>query len=304
MRITQSMMNSSMMTNLQANYSRLDRSQEQLMTNKRINRPSDDSVGVANALRYRGEISHTDQFQENTQDADSWLKFNDTVMTETINILQTISEKTIQGATDTAPADARKAIAKEVEQLYNQLVSIGNSQYKGKYVFNGEKVDQQPFPTDPANKNYILDQGSIKYQVGAGIYADVNSLGSNVFGDFSSSVGVYTDTSNIFKVIDNLKNALNSDNTTNIQTSIAGIQTCIDRVLTAQSDVGAKQNRLEFTSSRLDDLSLNYTDLQSKVEDIDMPKVITDVKTAESIYQASLDTMARVIRPSLLDFLK
>nr|WP_280526927.1 flagellin [Paenibacillus aceris] len=97
---------------------------------------------------------------------------------------------------------------------------------------------------------------------------------------------------------------MNSDNTTNIQTSIAGIQTCIDRVLTAQSDVGAKQNRLEFTSSRLDDLSLNYTDLQSKVEDIDMPKVITDVKTAESIYQASLDTMARVIRPSLLDFLK
>ena len=39
---------------------------------------------------------------------------------------------------------------------------------------------------------------------------------------------------------------------------------------------------------------MNYTDLQSKVEDIDMPKVITDVKTAESIYQASLDTMARV----------
>lgn len=274
------------------------------MTNRRINRPSDDSVGVANALRYRGEISHTDQFQENVQDATSWLEFNDTVMNETVNILQTISEKAVQGATDTTPGYARDAIAQEIGELYNQLVSIGNSQFKGKYVFNGEVVDRQPFPSDPANASYTLDDGTINYQIGAGIYVDVNSLGSKVFGTFSSSVGNYTDTSNIFKVVDNLKNALTNDSTADIQTTITGVQTCIDRILTAQSEVGAKQNRLEFTSSRLDDISLNYTDLQSKVEDIDMPKVITDVKTAESIYQASLDTMARVIRPSLLDFLK
>lgn len=304
MRITQSMMNSAMMRSLQSNYGRLDKSQEQLMTNKRINRPSDDSVGVANALRYRGEISHTDQFADNTKDADSWLQFNDTLMSEATNILQSISEKAIQGASETTPPDARKTIATEIDQLYKQLVVIGNSQYKGKYVFNGQRVDEKPFPDDPANTNYSLDSGTIRYQIGAGIYAAVNSLGSNVFGNFSSTVNDYTDTSNIFKVVDNLKNALSSDNTANIQASLPGIQSCIDRVLAAQSDVGARQNRLQFTTSRLEDLSLNYTDLQSKVEDADMPKVISDVKTSESIYQASLDTMARIIRPSLLDFLK
>ena len=225
MRITQSMMNTSMMANLQANYSRLDRSQEQLMTNRRINRPSDDSVGVANALRYRGEISHTDQFQENVQDATSWLEFNDTVMNETVNILQTISEKAVQGATDTTPGYARDAIAQEIGELYNQLVSIGNSQFKGKYVFNGEVVDRQPFPSDPANASYTLDDGTINYQIGAGIYVDVNSLGSKVFGTFSSSVGNYTDTSNIFKVVDNLKNALTNDSTADIQTTITGVRT-------------------------------------------------------------------------------
>jgi flagellar hook-associated protein 3 FlgL len=45
-------------------------------------------------------------------------------------------------------------------------------------------------------------------------------------------------------------------------------------------------------------------DLQSKVEDADISKVIIDLKTSESVYQASLDTMARIIRPSLLDFLR
>ncbi|WJH27480.1 flagellin [Paenibacillus sp. CC-CFT742] len=56
--------------------------------------------------------------------------------------------------------------------------------------------------------------------------------------------------------------------------------------------------------SRLEGLQLNYLELQSQVEDTDMAKAITELKTAESVYQSSLDTIARIIRPSLLDFLR
>jgi len=304
MRITQSMMSDALMRNLQSNYKRLDSNQEQLTTNRRINRPSDDPVGIADALRYRGEISMTEQFSENAKDADSWLKFSDTVMNEAVNILQKISEKSVQGSSDTVPPDARKAIALEVEELYDQLVSLGNSQFKGKHIFNGEATDRAPYPQDPANsippattEPYKLDQGSIKIQIGAGIYTTINVNGNQVFGDPS-------DSSNMFNVVDRLKNALLTDNTQVIGAEIASIQNSMERIVTAQSEVGARQNRLEFTLSRLDDLGLNYTDLQSKVEDVDMPKVITELKTAESIYQASLDTMSRIIRPSLLDFLR
>jgi flagellar hook-associated protein 3 FlgL len=290
-------MNSSMMSNLQTNYRRLDKTQEQLMTQRRLNRPSDDPVGVSSALKYRAEISSTTQFNENVQDADSWMKFSDTVMTEATQIVQRLSELAVQGGTDTVPADARKNIAAEVDELYKQLVSLGNSQFKGKYIFNGERVNEQPYPDDPANQPYSLDQGEVEYQIGAGIYVGVNTNGDKIFG-------VSGDPNGLFKVVDNLKQALLGDSTAGIQAAIPALQKNLENIITTQAEVGGKQNRLEFTLNRLDDLNLNYISLQSKAEDVDMPSVISDLKTAESIYQASLDTMARIIRPSLMDFLR
>ncbi|OBY79940.1 flagellar hook protein [Paenibacillus sp. KS1] len=297
MRITQSMMSSSMMKNLQNNYKRLDKYQEQLMTNRRLNRPSDDPVGVASALHYRAEISSTTQFTENVEDADSFMKFTDTVMNEATQIVQKLSELAVQGGTDTVPADARENIAREVEQLYTHLVSLGNSQFKGRYIFNGQRTNQQPYPEDPANEKYTLDAGVVQYQVGAGIYVDVNMLGDKVFGKFG-------DADNLFTIVNDMKTALLSDNTGGIAGAIPKLQGALEKLVIGQAEVGAKQNRLEFTTSRLEDLNMNYVSLQSATEDIDMPKVITELKTAESIFQASLDTIARISRPSLLDFLR
>lgn len=300
MRITQSMMSRSMMSNLQNNFKRLDKYQEQLMTNRRLNRPSDDPAGVASALQYRGEISSTTQFEENVEDANSWMQFTDSVLMETTSIIQRLAELAVQGGTDTVPDDARNNIKQEVDQLYQQLVSLGNSQFKGKYIFNGERVNEAPYPSDPANMAYSLDEGVVQYQIGAGIYVPVNMLGDKVFGAFGDNNG-------LFKVLDDFKNALNDTSpsgTTAIQNAIPALQENLERVITAQAEIGGKQNRLEFSMSRLNDLNLNYISLQSLTEDADMPAVITELKTAESIYQASLDTMARIIRPSLLDFLR
>jgi len=297
MRITQSMMSSSMMKNLQNNYKRLDKYQEQLMTNRRLNRPSDDPVGVASSLHYRAEISSTTQFAENVDDADSFLKFTDTVMNEATQIVQKLSELAVQGGTDTVPKDARENIAREVEQLYTHLVSLGNTQFKGRYILNGQRTDQKPYPDDPANEKYSLDEGIVQYQVGAGIYVDVNMLGDKVFGKFG-------DADNLFTIVNDMKTALLNDNTSGISGAIPKLQGALEKLVIGQAEVGAKQNRLEFTTSRLEDLNMNYIDLQSKTEDIDMPKVITELKTAESIFQASLDTIARISRPSLLDFLR
>lgn len=305
MRITQSMMSNSMMSNLQTNYKRLDKYQEQMMTNRRLNRPSDDPVGVSSALQYRSEISFTTQFKENTEDADSWMKFNDSVLTESTQIIQRLSELAVQGGTDTVPQDARNNIKQEVDQLYKQLVSLGNSQFKGKYIFNGERVDEKPYPDDPGNtadpaNQYTLDQGIVEYQIGAGVYIPVNMSGDKVFGAFGDNTG-------LFKVIDDFKKALSDTSptgTTAIQNIIPALQGNLEKVITAQAEIGGKQNRLGFTLSRLDDLNLNYISLQSTTEDADMASVVTELKTSESIYQASLDTMARIIRPSLLDFLR
>jgi flagellar hook-associated protein 3 FlgL len=77
----------------------------------------------------------------------------------------------------------------------------------------------------------------------------------------------------------------------------------MDKILNQQSEIGARVNRVELMQNRLKDLEINLTDLQSKTEDADFEKLIIDAKINENIYQASLSVGAKIITPSLVDFL-
>ena len=70
------------------------------------------------------------------------------------------------------------------------------------------------------------------------------------------------------------------------------------------AQVGARVNRLETQQTRLKDLELNVEDLLSKTEDADMAKAMVDFSMQQSIYQSALQSGARVLQPSLLDFLR
>ena len=72
----------------------------------------------------------------------------------------------------------------------------------------------------------------------------------------------------------------------------------------ARAEVGAKINRLDLITNRIDDELLNTEKLNSKNEDIDLAKLVTNLKMSENVYRASLSSAARVIQPSLVDFLK
>ena len=63
-------------------------------------------------------------------------------------------------------------------------------------------------------------------------------------------------------------------------------------------------NRLEMVNSRLEDTEVNYTKLLSDNEDVNMAKVIVELTNQENIYRASLAAGARIIQPSLVDFLR
>jgi len=78
----------------------------------------------------------------------------------------------------------------------------------------------------------------------------------------------------------------------------------IDNLLAARSTIGAKINRLELQRSRLESTQVSYTSLLAQNEDADIAEVIMNLKMQESVYQASLAAGARIIQPSLVDFLK
>ncbi len=78
----------------------------------------------------------------------------------------------------------------------------------------------------------------------------------------------------------------------------------IDDSLNLRAELGAKMNRLDLTKGRLEDEILNQRELLSENQDTDMAETIMELRMEESVYQASLATGARIIQPSLVDFLQ
>ncbi|MBD8840687.1 flagellar hook-associated protein FlgL [Paenibacillus amylolyticus] len=306
MRITNNMLSSQLLLNLNRNAQQMNNTQTQLATGRKINKPSDDPVGITYSLRYRAELSSNEQYQKNVDSAVSWLEFNDTVLNQAGNVMQRLRELTVQASTGTNPQSALDSINEEVQQLKEQLVDISNSKLNGKYIFNGETYDIKPydFPSNPDGSfdttnaaSVVTDKGKVNFIVGESVQLPINVDGNEVFG-------TGTEDDNLFVIMNTIMKALSDGDQKELSNQLDNIDSRMDKMLAIRSEIGAKTNRVDLMMGRLDDLGINLTDLQSKVEDADYAELSIQSKIQENIYNASLSAGAKIISPSLVDFLR
>ncbi|WP_248931063.1 flagellar hook-associated protein FlgL [Paenibacillus hamazuiensis] len=304
MRVTQGMLNNQLLRNISSNLNRINNHQNQLSTGRTINKPSDNPVGMTFSLRYRSELSVNDQYESNVAGAVSWLEYTDTMLSQSGDVLQRVRELAVQGANGTNPQTALDSIKSEVDQLKAQLVNIANSEFNGKYVFNGQLTDKAPYGQATAAGD-TTDSGQINFEIGVGVRISVNVPGNKVFGDpYDPNDPAKANNDNIFRVLDDLSKSLGDGNIPGVEDALGRLDKRMDVFLENRSDVGAKLNRIELAQSRLEDINVNLQSLQSKTEDADISEVITNLKTDENVYQASLSVGAKIISASLVDFLR
>lgn len=297
-------MNNQLLRNINTNLIRINNHQNQLSTGRKINKASDDPVGISFSLRYRSEISSNEQYASNIDAAKSWLEYTDTMLSQSGDILQRVRELTVRAANETNPQQALDAIKTEIDQLKSQLVTIGNSEFNGKYVFNGQLTDKAPY-TEATASGDSVDTGEIKFEFGIGVRIAANVPGNKVFGDpYDPADPVKQNNDNVFRMLDDLSQALGAGNQNGIQAVLGRLDKRIDTFLAVRSDVGAKLNRIELSEARIKDMSMNLQGLLSKTEDADIAGVITNLKTDENVYQASLSVGSKIISTSLVEFLR
>lgn len=122
-------------------------------------------------------------------------------------------------------------------------------------------------------------------------------------GRLTKDMGIYGSSDMMGSLIA-LSNALYDNDAEGIRSLIGNLGDSITQLLDNRATAGARAMRLEATSARLTDSEIGYTTLLANVEDADMSKLITDLATFENNYQASLMAVAKIIQPSLLNFLK
>jgi len=296
-RVTDGMLMTNFLNNYHNNLEKLQKNQNMLSTGKKISRPSDDPVAVATSLRIRTDMARNDAYTKNADYAKSWLDITDSALNQLGDLLQRTRELAVQGANGTLTQADMQKMANEIEQLKAQMIQVGNTQYNGRYIFAGFKTTTQPFSED--NNSYNGDNGLIEFEVGAG----GNKIAVNVPGDKVFDVDL-TGTSQLLVMMDNLKSALDSGDHQAVSNLIVDVDKQMENVLAVRAEVGAKSNRIDLIQNRLQDDNYNFTALLSKSEDADLAQVITNLKMDENVYRASLAAGARIMQPSLIDFLR
>ncbi|GAX88896.1 flagellar hook-associated protein FlgL [Effusibacillus lacus] len=303
MRVTQSMLNNQLLRNLRNTNVRLEKYQEMLSGNKRINKPSDDPVGVGAVMRYKAQLERNDQYLRNLDSIQGYLEVADTTISQINDIFHRVRELAVQGASDTTPKDAREKIAKEVDQLLDELVQLGNVKFNGKHIFNGYKTDTPPYSTTSPWADAV-DTNKLKLFVSDGVTFEYSINGQDVFGTANPTSS--PDSNNAFEILDDLRNKLRAtpEDSAGISSLIDTIDSRMTQIQNAWAEVGARANRVELLQNRLKDAEYDITYLRSKVEDADMAETITNLKMVENVHRAALGAGARILQPSLVDFLR
>jgi flagellar hook-associated protein 3 FlgL len=185
--------------------------------------------------------------------------------------------------------------AEEVSNILDQILRIANTKLGNSYIFAGHKTDTTPFP-DEGNPDYAYkgDAGEIKILVGESADVRINASGDEVFaGD-----------TNIFSVLKDLEDGLRNNDTEKISVQIERIDDGMDQILNARAVVGERLNLLETTENYWINFKIYIEQMLAETEDADITKAIADLATLESAYQASLAAAAKIVQPSLLQFLR
>ncbi len=160
MRVTNNMMLRNTTSNINNNKYSVNSLNNQMSSQKKISRPSEDPVVAIRALRLRSNLSEINQYYEkNIPDADAWLDVTETALKNMKTILSDIRTQCTYGASDQLTAEDRKTILTQLESLRKQIYSEGNSDYAGRTVFTGYRTNcKLTFMEDESNTEYNIQQ--------------------------------------------------------------------------------------------------------------------------------------------------
>lgn len=228
-------------------------SMEKLSTGLRITKAGDDAAGLAVSEKMRAQIRGMEQAERNVQDGISMVQTAEGALEEAGNIAQRMRELAVQAGNDTLATEDREKISEELTQLQKEMANIAEET-----TFNG---------------NTLLDgkggnNGAFTIQAGAS--GETRTVEMEDLSDVATNLS-----------------ALDVTNNAHAQSSIEKIDTALEDINSARANLGAMQNRLEYTASNLTTSTENLTAAESRIRDVDVAKEMVTLSKLNILNQAS-----------------
>lgn len=294
-RVTHFTVRNSTLGNLQANLQKMSTLQAQMSSGTKITKASDDPSGTADVLRLQSEQRQLDQYSRNAADGESWLLTVDSALTTSLSTLRKARTLTVQGGDGALGDTSRQALAEEITGLRDSLLAQANTTYLGRPVFAGTTTAPAfTDASDPADAYTFrgYDTASVTRTVSSGTTVRVDSPGGAVFGEGDDSV---------FKLLDDIVATLESGGDPTDQ--LAAIDVHLNNMQTELSSVGARENQIDAAQDLISQNQITAKTRLGAIQDVDLAQIILDLQSQEVAYKGALGAAAKVLQPTLLDFL-
>lgn len=296
-RVTQQTIQHSALAGLQANLGRVSDLQARMSSGKKITKPSDDPSGSARTMALRADKAAATQATRNADDGIAWLGTTDNAMQSSITALRRARDLTVQAASSgSVGASSREAIATEIDGIRDQLLDLANTTVQGRAVFAGTTGDGKAFDDGTSATPYAWHGtagATVERRLSPDATVRVDSDGSAAFGNGSTSV---------FAMLDSLSADLRGG--VEVSGRLSDIDTKLNGMLSQVANVGIRYKQVDDArtaiTAKIQDTKSNI----SGIEDIDLAETIMELNMQQVAYQGALGSAAKVLQPTLMDFLR
>lgn len=337
-RVSQNSSNSALNFSINKVKKKLEDLQLKGSTLKDITRPSDNPIYNIETQQISSRVSDNEQYMRNSNYALLNLNITESTIEQLSDIVSRAKELAIAQASDTYNASIRNSVSNEVKHLYKQALSLANKRLGNRYIFGGFKTLDPPFNSYGI---YVGDGGNINLEVSKDLFVQVGFNGSEVF--YTSKEGASDAPEESFEVLDDEKldqsggiarslasvaknyggssGAIGGRNSIlsqlsrltrslelNDADSIRGLLTELDdsmhHLTTLRTKIGSIENSVTSAKNTMDKENLSFLDRKSKLEDVDVVELFSEIARQKNALKASYQASNNVISNTLLDFLR
>ena len=324
MRITNASMVRSHLYDTQKNLTNMSKINQQISTGKVINTVSDDPHKAIKIMNMNSEIKYNEKYNYNIDETVGWMNNTDSSLEAVGNLLGEIKETILKVGNGTYSQNEMKSLNADMNEKIKQLADTLNSTHGGKYLFGGSSVDDAPITvienpdgsvklefSKDKNGQIIPNTNDLKADISSGVNIDYNvSVGEifNITDANGNKVNLLDEINNLSTLMNDIANGDEQTAQTAKETLMndtkGKIDTLFDHVVNQRTTLGVRVNTAEKIKGFNEENIINLKAILSQDQDTDVVEKFIELKSAEMIYQASIQVGAKLIQPSILDYIR
>ncbi|HQU41434.1 MAG: flagellar hook-associated protein 3 [Planctomycetia bacterium 21-64-5] len=188
-RISDTYVQQQLLEQMQQQQQNLSKLQQEISSGSQLTLPSDNPSAALQAVGLQSLLAQNQQYSTNLSTNSSSLSASDSALSQVNTLLDNVQGIALGAVGSTATAGTRQSAVSQVQDTMNQILSLGNTIFNGRYLFAGSEAGAQPYALTSAGVEYNGNNANLSSYADTGNLFTTNVTGNSALGGFSSDIG-------------------------------------------------------------------------------------------------------------------